>query len=119
MKDITHFETILEQQIAQIPKPNQKVQQKLETLTLYPQPRVYSLPVFDIIKSRVMNNGKFGIQADCDDAFFVGDMSSIIGQHKSFLKSLPRVEPFYGTNYFPCHFHSYDFIKPSSAILIQ
>ena len=33
---------------------------------------------------------------DPDDAFFIGDLGDVVVKHKKWLKSLPRVEPFYG-----------------------
>jgi len=51
----------------------------------------YNETVQELLRKHALSAG----DADCEDAFFVADLGSIVRQHSQWKSLLPRVEPFY------------------------
>ncbi|XP_071807591.1 ornithine decarboxylase-like [Asterias amurensis] len=56
--------------------------------------------VTDIVQNKAWNSTD---REDPDDAFFIGDLGDVVVKHQKWLKSLPRVEPFYAVKCNPDH----------------
>lgn len=69
MKELNFIETAFEQSISSI--SYSALKKSIDPLPIT-TPAVLALPVFDVIKQRILSGHKFNLDCDQDDAFFVG-----------------------------------------------